>query len=221
MSPRSSTVVLTSIAMLAFAGNSVLCRAALAPGEQGPAIDGVAFTAVRLASGAAVLAPTLWPGRARGASARTGAASPGKTALCGAMLLTYALAFSLSYASLPAGVGALILFGSVQLTMLGAARLEGEVVGPRRWFGAAVAFGGLLVLMAPSPSSLVGVDPRGAALMALAGVGWGVYTLLGRASAEPIRAALCCWSGRSRARASRSSSVGSWGAAGSVRVAGR
>lgn len=160
-------------ALVAFAANSVLCRAALAGGEIGPA----AFTLVRLATGALVLAlllalrgrpwapggwPSPWPGLA---------------------LLLYAAGFSAAYLSLSAGTGALILFGGVQVTMVAGARLAGERLSAARIAGAGLAFAGLVVLFLPGATV---PDPAGAALMVAAAFGFAVYSLLGRKAADPL-----------------------------------
>lgn len=162
----------TAMAMLAFAGNSVLNRLAVGGG----AIDAQSFAVVRLLSGAVVLTGLMllrgmawpaWQGRL------TGAAS----------LLVYLFGFSIAYVSLPAGTGALVLFGMVQITMFGGGILAGEVVRPARWAGAALAFAGLIYLVAPQ-LALGSVGPMAA--MALAGVGWGVYSLAGRGAGDPL-----------------------------------
>lgn len=181
MDSKLHVALLTALAMLAFAGNSLLCRAALLPGPAGALIDPMSFTVIRLASGALVLAPALLQ-----SSASPTTRGPGGALRAGATLLIYALAFSISYTRIRTGTGALILFGVVQLTMFASASLRGERIGTRRGFGALLAFGGLCLLLAPTGGQLGSVDPLGAALMAVAGVGWGLYTLLGRGSTAPI-----------------------------------
>jgi drug/metabolite transporter (DMT)-like permease len=170
-SPRIT--LLTTVTLVAFAGNSILCRLALAD----RAIDPVSFTALRLASGAAVLALLARPWRSR-AAARW---SP-RAALA---LGTYALAFSLAYVTLDVGVGALLLFGAVQVTMLGAGFLAGERLSPRQLLGLAAALAGFGVLVLPG---ITAPNPVGAALMAGAGVAWGLYSLLGRGVADAAAA---------------------------------
>lgn len=188
MNSTLRTIVLTAVALIAFAGNSFLCRAALLGGAGGHAdsraIDPLSFTAIRIGSGVLVLLPILvWANAQR--EVRT-PLWPGRRGLiAGLVMVTYAVPFSLSYVTVPTGVGALILFGTVQLTMLATARFEGERLGVVRSFGALIAFSGLCVLLAPSASSIAGVDPAGAALMVVAGVCWGAYTLLGRGSKTP------------------------------------
>jgi drug/metabolite transporter (DMT)-like permease len=162
--------VLTALAMVAFAANSLLCRAALASG----AIDAASFTALRVASGAALLLLLLfWPPRRR----------LSMSVPMGCMLFVYMLGFSLAYVSLGAATGALLLFGAVQLTMLTWAVRSGERFDAVRWTGMLLAFGGLVWLLLPGASA---PDPVGAAFMIVAGLAWGVYSLLGRGSRDPL-----------------------------------
>ena len=168
-----STLLLTALTMLAFAGNSVLCRLALSH----TAIDPAGFTLVRIASGAAM----LWV-LAHGAGGRRGIGGSWKGA---AALTLYAIAFSLAYVTLPAGTGALLLFGAVQATMIATGLRQGERLAWAQWAGLAIALGGLVTLVAPGVSA---PPPLGAALMALSGVSWGVYSLLGRGSKDPVAA---------------------------------
>jgi len=164
--------LLLATALCAFAANSLLCRAALETG----AIDAASFTGVRLASGAVVVSLFV---RARGEQIGSGGARAG-LALC-----AYAVAFSLAYLRIPAGTGALILFGAVQVTMVGSGLARGERLLPRQWAGMLLALAGLCALLRPGQAA---PDLRGAALMATAGVAWGVYSLLGRGSARPLAA---------------------------------
>ena len=153
--------------MAAFAANSVLCRAALGRGL----VDAPSFTAIRIASGALALALLL---RARGPAPRAT-----RDLRAAAALFAYALAFSLAYVRIPAALGALLLFGAVQATMVGRGLATGERPRPAEWAGLALSIGGLLALTLP------GVRPgdlAGSLLMLGAGVAWGVYSLLGRAS---------------------------------------
>ncbi|OIP84300.1 MAG: EamA family transporter [Rhodobacterales bacterium CG2_30_65_12] len=170
--------LLTSLTMIAFAANSVLNRLALVDGATGPA----AFALIRLAAGALVLGALVL----RNASASR---QPAITVRPGAvaMLALYVLGFSFAYVSLPAGAGALILFAMVQLTMFAGAVAAREPVPLLRWLGAAVAFGGLAWLLLPGKGAGA-MDLTGVALMAAAGVGWGVYSLLGRRVTDPLRA---------------------------------
>ena len=163
---------LAAAAMCAFAANSLLCRAALGA----HAIDPFTFTLLRIASGALVLA--LIVRRARPADVR------GPWALA-ASLFGYAIAFSLAYTRIPAAVGALALFGSVQACMIGWGAVSGHAPSPREWMGLALALGGLVGLTLPGLSA---PDPLGFVLMIAAGACWAVYSLLGRASGAPLRA---------------------------------
>ena len=157
--------------MLAFAGNSLLCRAALRTGS----IDAASFTAIRLATGAAVLALIVI---ARRSSVR----SEGTWISAGA-LAAYAVAFSYAYLRIGAAAGALILFGSVQLTMIVGGLVRGERPTLMQWLGWIVALAGLVVINAPRLDS---PPPLGAALMVVAGIAWGVYSLRGRGIAKPL-----------------------------------
>lgn len=168
------TALLTALALVAFAANSILCRLALRPG----AIDPASFTAVRLVSGAVALAVIVQARRGR----------PRKRSLAGSwrsafLLFLYALPFSLAYVWLGVATGALILFLSVQATMLLGAVISGERIGWLEVNGIAVALAGLAHLMAPGLSAPA---PEGAALMALAGFAWGLYSLRGRRSTDAI-----------------------------------
>lgn len=166
--------LLTSLTMLAFAANSLLNRMALEDGTTGPA----AFAAIRLVSGALCLWVIVLM--------RNGGVRPVWNAGGAASLALYVLGFSFAYVTLPAGVGALILFGGVQITMFAGALILRETVPARRWAGAALAFGGLVWLLWPAGVSAP--DPVGAGLMAAAAFGWGIYSLLGRTATDPMRA---------------------------------
>lgn len=165
-------LVLTGLAMLAFAANSILCRMALA----GSAIDAASFTSIRLLSGAAMLAGILIY-RNRGFTQEK--VNP----VSALMLFVYAACFSFSYTGLSAGTGALILFGSVQLTMVLYGLARGERHGRLTWMGIAAAFGGLVYLLMPSISA---PPASSAMLMIVAGVAWGIYTLRGKNSKRPL-----------------------------------
>ncbi len=171
--PSLRTVGLTAVAMLAFAANSILCRLALAHG----AIDPASFTLVRIASGVA----TLWIILAL--SGRAG--SVGGSWRAGFALFAYAAAFSFAYITLPAGAGALLLFGAVQATMVTTGLVRGERLAPLQWLGFIAALGGLAALLAPGVSAPPLV---GACLMLIAGVAWGAYSLLGRGAVDPLAA---------------------------------
>ncbi|MGB7479028.1 MAG: DMT family transporter [Burkholderiaceae bacterium] len=171
--PRLKILLYTSLAMLAFAGNSLLCRIAL----RQTGIDAASFSAIRICSGALV----LWLIVHR----RAGSAAPDGSWLSGLALFVYAAAFSFAYVSLPVASGALILFGAVQATMIGYGLWRGERLSLRQTLGLLLAAGGVVALMLPgwSPPPL-----QGALLMALAGVGWGVYSLRAAGIADPLAA---------------------------------
>ena len=168
------TTVLTSVAMLAFAANSLLCRLALLRSE----IDPVSFAGIRLVSGAIMLAVIV--------RFRSEPSAPRHADwLAAAMLFAYVAFFSFAYLTLSAGTGALILFGAVQLTMFSVGLRSGEKFGSIAWLGLALAVSGLVYLVSPG----IAAPPLvGAALMAIAGVAWGVYSLRGRAVADPLAA---------------------------------
>jgi drug/metabolite transporter (DMT)-like permease len=168
--------LLTALTMLAFAANSILNRMALAGGD----IDALGFAIIRVLSGAGMLValvliqrrglPMFQPGRLAGA-----------LSLC-----LYLLGFSIAYVQLDAGLGALILFGCVQITMFAGAILGGESVPPARWIGAGLAMAGLGWLVWPAGE--VTVPLMGTVFMALAGMGWGIYSLAGRKAGDPLAA---------------------------------
>jgi drug/metabolite transporter (DMT)-like permease len=167
-------MALTVLAMLAFAANSLLCRLAL----QQASIDAASFGSVRLVSGALVLmAIVRWRSGPR-AAART-------DWLAATMLWAYVAGFSFAYLTLPAGSGALILFGAVQLTMFVVGLHSGERFTAAAWAGFALAVGGLLYLLSPG---LAAPPLAGTLLMAAAGIAWGVYSLRGRGAGEPVAA---------------------------------
>ena len=161
-------VVLTTFALLGFAANSLLCRGALGAGQA----DAASYTALRLVSGAAVLWLLARPaGGIRGGSWASALA-----------LFAYAGAFSFAYLWLGAGVGALLLFGAVQITMIGWGIARGSRPGARVWLGSLLATGGLAWLTLPGARA---PSLAGSALMLVAGVSWGVYSLRGRRSSAP------------------------------------
>lgn len=169
------TVTLTLLALLAFASNSLLTRLALGSRQ----LDAASFTAIRLASGAVMLAAIVL------AQSRSWQPLRG-TRLAGPLaLFAYAAPFSFAYLRIGAAVGALVLFGVVQLTMIGYGIARGERPTPVMWLGLALAAGGLLVLTVPAVAR---PDLLGVLLMAVAGVAWAVYTLVGRGTSDPIAA---------------------------------
>ncbi len=167
------TLLLTMLAMLAFAGNSLLCRAALRESQ----IDPASFTALRLAAGAIVLwlllvmrqrpakAPGNWPGAVS--------------------LFVYATAFSYAYVDLDAGAGALLLFGAVQLSMVSSGLAQGERLNRWQAGGMIMAGIGLAALLLPGTST---PSVTASLLMVLAGVAWGAYSLLGKRTPDPLAA---------------------------------
>lgn len=173
--PTSQTILLTGVAMGAFAANSLLCRMALGAGL----IDAGSFASLRTMAGALTLAALL---TVRGNPRSAFGANHWRT---GAMLFTYMVFFTFAYRSLSAGTGALILFGAVQLTMFMAALRSGEGFSPVSWGGLALAVAGLVYLVSPG---LTAPDPLGALLMTVAGVAWGLYSLLGRSAGDPLTA---------------------------------
>jgi len=169
----AQTLLLTTLAMFAFAGNSLLCRFAL----QETAIDAASFTSLRLVSGALALA-LIVRFRGGGGGARRAGDWPAAIAL-----FAYAAAFSFAYRWLPAGTGALLLFGAVQVTMITQGLLKGERLGALQMAGFVAACAGLTALVLPgvhAPSLSASI------LMAGAGMAWGVYSLRGRGSTDPL-----------------------------------
>jgi drug/metabolite transporter (DMT)-like permease len=169
--PAARVVLLTALALVAFAGNSLLCRAALAH----TAIDPASFTAIRLVSGAMV----LWLLARRGPTAAT--AGSWRSALA---LFAYAAAFSYAYLQLTAAAGALLLFGAVQATMILRGLASGERLRPLQVGGLALALAGLLGLLLPG---LAAPPVVGALMMLGAGIAWGVYSLRGRGAGAPLQ----------------------------------
>jgi drug/metabolite transporter (DMT)-like permease len=167
-------VILTTFTLIAFAANSLLCRTALG----GELIDPVSFTTLRLVSGALVLAPiSQLAGEKKRPQKIMGSWGSGLA------LFAYASSFSLAYVSLSTGMGALILFGAVQITMIGWALKSGEKLGFVQWVGSITAVGGLIYLVLPGITS---PDPVGALLMCIAGIAWGVYSIRGRDAFAPV-----------------------------------
>lgn len=169
--PSTRTLSLTGLAMIAFAGNSILCRLAL----KATSIDAVSFTGIRIFAGAFMLGLLL--------KLRRRAASEGGNWRAAAALFVYAAAFSYAYVQLDAGTGALLLFGAVQVTMILVGLLRGESLRGQALVGFLLALGGLLVQLLPSASA---PPLAGALLMLLSGVAWGLYSLLGRKGSDPL-----------------------------------
>jgi drug/metabolite transporter (DMT)-like permease len=163
---------LTLLTMIAFAGNSVLCRVAL----RDSGIDAASFTSIRLASGALV----LWLVSHVFRRAKTGTGNW----LSAFALFAYAAGFSFAYRSLTAATGALLLFGAVQVTMIGHGMRSGERMAVQQLVGLVLALGGLVGLLLPGLSAPPLI---GSALMLIAGIAWGVYSLRGRGTGDPVR----------------------------------
>lgn len=165
---------LVAVVMAAFAANSVLNRAAIF--ELG--MDATVFSGLRLASGAAMLAMLVvqrgggWPELDRGRIAAAGA------------LLVYVVPFSIAYVTLPSGIGALVLFGIVQITMFAGSAMAGMKPTVQQWLGMSLAMAGLGWLLWPTETLTLNVG--GVAFMVVAGIGWGVFSLRGRGSASPL-----------------------------------
>lgn len=166
------TISFTAFALVAFAANSVLCRIALSRAT----IDAATFSTIRLTAGAATLLLITVLTRKQSSHVETSWISAG-------MLFLYAVPFSFAYTRLSTGTGALILFGCVQLTMMSAALWSGERPHPLQWLGLSLALAGLVYLVLPG---LEAPSVVGAALMALAGFSWGVYSLRGRSASDPL-----------------------------------
>jgi len=172
-------LLLTALTMIAFAANSVLNRLALADAAIGPA----GFAAIRLGSGAAALLLLIW---LRGGGLKPTLRRGYGGTLGPLMLALYVLGFSFAYVTLEAGVGALILFGGVQMTMFAGALLAREPLPANRWIGAGLAMAGLLYLLWPAGAQAPGL--LGSVLMGLAAFGWGIYSLHGRKAIDPLAA---------------------------------
>ena len=161
---------LTSLAMLAFAGNSLLCRLAL----KHTSIDAASFTAIRLVSGAVMLLLIV--------KLRHKTAVGRGNWLSAFALFAYAAGFSFAYLSLPAATGALLLFGAVQATMISHGLWAGERLRSLQLLGLLLAFGGMVGLLLPG---LAAPPLLGSVLMLGAGVAWGVYSLRGKGAGDP------------------------------------
>jgi len=170
--PCTRTIILISVAMIAFAGNSLLCRAAL----RDTSIDAASFTTIRIISGAFMLwLVVLLRGGTSGCKGSWFSASA---------LFVYAAGFSFAYMSLSAATGALLLFGSVQATMISHGIWAGERMDRLQLIGFVLAFGGLVGLLLPGLSS---PPLYGSVLMLGAGMAWGIYSLRGRGTGDPTR----------------------------------
>lgn len=167
-------ILLTCLTMVAFAANSILNRMAVGAGH----IGALEFSLIRVIAGAVMLAALV-------VLSRKSLPIFQARRLWGAFVLSlYLLGFSVAYLQLDAGLGALILFGVVQVTMFGGALVAGDAVPRRRWIGAGLALAGLIWLMWPGEAFAVPLIASG--MMVLAGVGWGLYSLAGRGAKEPL-----------------------------------
>jgi drug/metabolite transporter (DMT)-like permease len=167
------TCILTIFALVAFALNSILCRLALG----GETIDAVGFTAIRLISGAITLIAISVAFNQKQSNLKRG------NWLSAFFLFAYAICFSLAYLKLTTATGALILFGSVQFTMIFASLFQGERPQFVEWISLILAFSGLVYLILPGLSA----PPIGySILMISAGIAWGFYTLRGKVSENPL-----------------------------------
>lgn len=166
-------LLITVSALVAFAANSVLCRFALGTGI----IDAAAFTSIRLIAGAVVLCLIILLRTSHRQHNSKG------SWFASFMLFTYAITFSYAYIDLDTGIGALILFGAVQISMICFSIMRGNRLKITEWCGVVIACVGLVYLVLPgisTPSAL------GFLLMTTAGCAWGVYTLIGRGSVNPL-----------------------------------
>lgn len=160
-------MMLTALAMVAFAANSLLCRMALTNTD----IDAVSFTSIRLISGALLLLIIV---RARHLQADSQSRGNWTSALA---LFIYAAGFSVAYTQLNTGMGALLLFGSVQATMILRGLVKGKWLNALQTVGFAMAVGGLIGLLLPG---IAAPPKQPALLMMIAGIAWGVYSLRGK-----------------------------------------
>ncbi|RVU85810.1 DMT family transporter [Leucothrix sargassi] len=183
--PIAKTITLTTLALIAFAANSILCRLAL--GNE--SIDAAGFTIIRLLAGAITLMVILQLQSFMAAKAQAqqaGSVQPPATKgswFSALMLFIYAALFSFAYVSMDTGTGALVLFGAVQLTMIVVSLLRGEKLLLVEWIGMIVAFVGFVYLVLPQlgTPSLIGFI-----MMSVSGIAWGFYTLAGRGSTNPL-----------------------------------
>ena len=167
------TLLYTFIALIAFAGNSVLGRYAL----KGDAIDATSFTAIRLFSGAILLILLVAFKNRFKVNYSEG------SWLSAFSLFLYALTFSYAYITLNTGVGALILFGTVQVTMVVMSIIKGKMLSKGEWIGLLIAFSGLTYLLLPSASA---PSLYGFILMVISGIAWGFYTVAGKGARNPL-----------------------------------
>lgn len=170
---------LTSLALVAFAANSFLCRWALGDAL----IDATSFTTVRIVSGAVALLLICLLRPRPAAEAADAGNNHTSTWLTGGLLFSYAICFSLAYVSLNTGLGALLLFGAVQVTMMTAALRSGERLTAASWVGFGLAVAGVVYLLRPGATA---PPLLGAILMMGSGVSWGLYSLAGKSAGDPV-----------------------------------
>ncbi|MDH5395335.1 MAG: DMT family transporter [Gammaproteobacteria bacterium] len=168
--------LLTTFAMLAFAANSIIGRMALIENAGSASIDAASYTSIRLLSGAFVLLLIL-------VIRKCDLKIKNINSVSALMLFTYAVCFSFSYINIATGTGALILFGSVQLTMILSGIVKGDYPGIQATSGTIIAFSGLIYLLLPGVSA---PPLNSALLMAMAGIAWGIYSLRGRGVKNPL-----------------------------------
>lgn len=178
------SILLVIAAMIAFAANSLLCRMALVNTD----IDPSSFTIIRLLSGALsllILSIVFFVSRSRSQEPEGFIAIIKQNASVtgGIALFVYALCFSFAYISMATGTGALLLFGTVQLTMITAGLIKGERFTTSQWLGFSFAIIGLIILLLPSSSA---PSVFSAILMMLAGFAWGAYSLIGKSATSPL-----------------------------------
>ncbi len=178
--PVFNIAILTIMTMIAFASNSVFARLSLSLN----AVDPASFTAIRLISGALLLL-LLVSLRKKSMKTQKSHENFLKTLLSSFALFGYAAFFSFAYISIETGIGALILFACVQFTMIGYALYSGERPSFQSWLGIFLAFSGFVYLVFPGLSA---PDLKGAFLMALSGIAWGIYSLNGKGIANPVQA---------------------------------
>ncbi|MFK8011849.1 MAG: DMT family transporter [Marinicellaceae bacterium] len=173
---RIQTYCFTFLALMAFAANSIICRLAL----KSESIDASSFTAIRLISGVVMfLILMMFNSKPKNQSDK----SQLKNIFPAGMLFLYAITFSLAYVSLETGTGALVLFGSVQITMIATSLFSGYRLSVIELFGLLLSFIGLIYLVYPTLST---PSFSGFILMMVAGMAWGIYTLSGRNSRNPL-----------------------------------
>lgn len=180
----NKTLLLVASALIAFAANSILCRYALGDNS----IDPISFTLIRLVSGALLLTLLfIFFNQEKDSEPGTIIAKANISAnnLLGAVyLLLYALTFSFAYITLDTATGALLLFGTVQLCMIGIALFKGKRLSGREWLGVTTACAGFLILTVPHVTT---PSLSGLVLMVMSGLGWGLYTLNGKDSVKPLK----------------------------------